>query len=342
MGGAHVLYMTKHLGLDIGAERSALLKAEVYICLLSPWRKYLLSFLLCLWWAPGSAQLIARPNSGFNIGLVSAIGNRFQRLGFTLQGYYCYNQLQANAEVRLYRNFRNLGPRRRYSELVASAGLLLGYGSKSVYNNPFLSSVSNQTGYKNSIGYSYNAWFNRVKTGQQTGTISLQYGGISLISENDLFARPELDRFRTAAILVQYQYRDKYQFTVNCTMWTGQMGNRVVDTRDGCFPYGYMDTTGGVYTQYSHGLLSAQGKASLGRGQYAQANLGIDAEQVRNFLQNKMIHDMVFLPRKWHNPRNCHMPMLDSAGNQYLHLPGQQVKRPQPYWNLFTSPAIFY
>eukprot|EP01030_Chromulinospumella_sphaerica_P009988 gene9988-9793_t len=143
---------------------------------------------------------------------------------------------------------------------------------------------------------------------------------------NDLLARPELDRFRTGGILVQYQYRDQLQLAVNCTMWTGQMGNNRILVSNGFFPYGYMDTTGGHYTQYSHGLLSTQAKANLGHGQIAQANLGVDAEQVRNFVQNRLIHDLAFLPKKWHNPRNCHLPMVDTAGNPYLHLPGQKIK----------------
>lgn len=277
-----------------------------------------------------------------NIGFVSALGNKFQRIGITLQGYYCYGHVQGNAEVRLYRNFRNLGPRKRYNELVTSGGVVVGYGGINTLHNPFLSSISNQTGYRSSVGYSYNLYFNRIKTTQQTGIISLQFRDVSIISENDLLARPELDRFRTGGILVQYQYRDQLQLGVNCTMWTGQMGDHRILISNDFFPYGYMDTTGGRYTQYSHGLLSAQAKASLGYGQIAQASLGVDAEQVRNFVQNRLIHDMAFLPRKWHNPRNCHLPMVDTAGNPYLHLPGQKIKRATPYWNVFTSPSIFY
>lgn len=270
---------------------------------------------------------------------MSALGNRFQRVGLTFQAYYCYDFAQVNADVRLYHNFRNLGPRVRYNELVTSAGLVCGYGDKRTEHNPFLSTTGNQTGYKYSIAYSYNLYFNRIKTTQQTGTVALQFGALSIISENDIFARSALDRFRTGAFLVQYQYKDSYQFAINCTMWTGQMGNKI--TTDTAFPYvGYMDTTGGVYTRYSHGLLSAQCKAALNYGQSLQANVGVDAEQVRNFVQNRMIHDMVFIPRKWR--RNCHIPALDTAGNQYLYKPRQKIKRPKPYWNLLTGAATFY
>lgn len=304
--------------------------------------KYVSLITLCLLSLQAKGQLWYKTDRGMNIGLVSALGNRFQRLGFTVQGYYCYGHVQGNAEVRLYRNFRNLGLRKKYNELVTSAGVLVGYGSINTLHNPFISTVSNQTGYRSSVGYSYNLYFNKIKTTQQTGTLALQFRDVSIITENDLLARPELDRFRTGGILVQYQYRDQLQLALNCTMWTGQMGDHRILVSNGFFPYGYMDTTDGRYTQYSHGLLSTQAKANLGHGQIAQANLGVDAEQVRNFVQNRLIHDMAFLPKKWHNPRNCHLTMVDTAGNPYLHLPGQKIKRATPYWNVFTSPSIFY
>jgi hypothetical protein len=78
----------------------------------------------------------------------------------------------------------------------------------------------------------------------------------------------------------------------------------------------------------------------LEQGQNLQANAGIDAEQVRNFVQNRFVHD-VFRGKK-HRPKNCHIPMVDTAGNQYLYRPGQKIKPVKPSWNLFTSPAIFY
>jgi hypothetical protein len=297
--------------------------------------KYILTSCLCLTAISAHAQLFCAADRGFNIGLVSALGNRFQRIGLTFQAYYYYDFAQVNAEVRIYHNFRNLGPPKRHNELVAAAGLVYGYGVKEKEHNPFLSVVSNQTHYSNSVGYSYNVYVNKIKTTQQTGIIALQFHQFSIISENDIFARPMLDRFRTGAFLVQYQYKDLYQFAANCTMWTGQMTNKVINNRD--FPFNcYMDTTNGVYTNYSNGLLSGQFKMALDGGQNLQANMGIDAEQVRNFVQNRLIHDVI------HKSKNCHMPMIDTAGDQYLYRPGQKIKPSRLYWNIFTGAASFY
>ncbi len=258
-----------------------------------------------------------------------------------MQGYYFRDFVQVNAEVRAYHNFKNLGPKKQYNELVTSAGMVVAYGAERWENNPFVSVVSNQTHYNHSVGYAYNLYFNRIGTTQQTGTFAFQFNRISVISENDIFARPTLDRFRTGAFLVQYQYKDLYQFAVNCTMWTGQMSHKV--TTDKGFPYkGYMDTSKGVYTQYSHGLLSGQFKMALDGGQNLQANMGVDAEQVRNAVQNRAIHDLAFIPRKWHKSNNCHIPMLDTAGNQYLYRPDQKIKPARFYWNVFTGAGVFY
>lgn len=305
-------------------------------------KKYLfLTVLLCEISFFLQAQFFRTKNVGFNIGAVIAVGNRFHRMGLTLQGYYVHDFVQVNAEVRVYHSIKNLGPLFEYNEAVASAGAVIAYGGKQNYFNPFLSSVSNQTKRKYSVAYSYNRYFNKIKTKQSTGTIALQFGDISLIGENDLFAHPLLDKFRTGAVLIQYQYKNYFQAAVNCTMWTGKMGNSVRDNKE--FPHiGYMDTTGGVYTNYSHGLLSTQFKFNLTNGQNGQVNLGIDAEQVRNVLQNRIIHDMAFLPRKWYKPINCHIPMLDEDGNQFLYRKDQKIKRAKLYWNTFSNASLFY
>jgi hypothetical protein len=301
----------------------------------------LLIFCLWLFSLSAKAQIVYGTNWGANVGVVSAVGNRFQRLGVTFQCYYNYDFAQVNAEIRVYRNFKNLGPRLRYNELVTAAGLLIGYGATQTEHNPFLSVVGNQTRYRSSVGYAHNVYFNKIKTTQRTGTIAFQFGDISIISENDIFARTTLDRFRTGAFMVQYQYKNLYQYAINCTMWTGQMGDKVTGDKE--FPRAsYMDTTNGVYTRYSHGMLGGQFKMALNAGQNLQANAGIDAEQIRNFVQNRLIHDLVFIPRKWHQPKSCDLPMLDTAGNQYLHKPGQKIKPAKLYWNVFTGAAAFY
>ena len=277
-------------------------------------------------------QLELHKNYGFNVGFVSSFGTHVQRFGIVVQGYTVYNFAQVNASFRIYDNFKNLGPKGEHAELNASLGLCLGYGKTSREKNLFMNSISNQTGYKNSVAYSYNIYFNKIKTSQVTGTVAFQFNHFSIISENDILAKPILDRFRTGAMLLQYQTKH-FQYAINATMWTGQLGNIVKN--DSLFPgHGYINTEGGSYQDLSHGILSAQVKYGNQFGQYLQANAGVDAEQIRNTLQNKALHDVL--------PKNYHMPMIDTAGNQYLYRKDQKIRKPKVYFNAHTSPNVFY
>jgi hypothetical protein len=279
---------------------------------------------------------------GINLGLNLAFGSHFQRLGLNFHMYVISRSFQSNSEIRAYVNFKSLGPKFSYPELVLSQGIVFAYGPGRDFLNPFISSISNQTSYSNSIAYSYNAYFNNRKTTQQTGIIAIEYNNVFVITENDLLARPMLDRFRTAALLVQYQYKDIFQAAINCTMWTGQMGKRVSIANNKIASGCYLDSTGGVYTNTSHGLLSAQVKYNPGYSQNVQLNCGIDAEQVRNAVQNKFMHDMPLIPRKWNKSKNCHIPMLDENGDPYLYGADQKIRKARLYLNAFTNANLFY
>lgn len=310
----------------------------------SPFFKFILALLLGLSFHGGRGQENAYPNTnyGFYAGINLAFGTHVNRLGLNAGFYVYYNWFQSNTELRLYRNRKNLGPPISYSEFVLSQGVVYAFGKRNRAENVFMSSVSNQTGYDHAMAYTYSAYFNKIGTRQQTGILAFQFGDIFFIAENDLLAKPSLDRFRTGAFLLMYQYQNLYQFAVNCTMWTGQMGNRQNLDAASAFAHCYMDSLGGRYTNYSHGMLSLQMKTALPYYQNLQVNVGIDAEQIRNSVQNKVFHDMVMLPKKWRPKNNCHIPMLDSNGNQYLYKEGQKIKSARLFLNAFANPSLFY
>lgn len=291
---------------------------------------------------PAQDLVATTPNVGFNVGLNLAFGTHFQRLGLNLNFFYLNNFFQANSEVRAYFNFKSLGPKLKYPELVLSQGIVFGYGPTHDFFNPFLFSVSNQTEYTNSIAYSYNAWFNKRKTTQQTGLVAFQFDKITFITENDILARQTLDRFRTAACLIQYQYEDKFQAAISTAMWTGSMGYKHEIKRSEFNYECYMDTVGSVYGNTSHGLLSAQFRYNVGHSQNVRLNAGIDAERIRNAVQNKFIHDMRFIPKKWNKAKNCHIPMLDENNNPYLYAEDQKIRKSKLYLNAFTNANVFY
>ncbi len=300
--------------------------------------------ILIFLWSQIMAQdiLLYNKRMGLNIGANFAIGSHFQRIGFNANFYFIDNNFQANTEARFYINIKNLGPKKIYTEFVLAQGIVLGYGKKQNFFNPFFNSVSNQTKYKNCVAYSYNLYSNKIKTSQVTGIVNLQFGKISFITENDILAKQVLDRFRTGSFLLQYQHDSIVQVAINCTMWTGKMGQFTKIDNKEFYNKCYMDTTGGLYCNYSHGLLSLQTKINMGFGQNIQGNVGVDAEQVRNAVQNKFIHDLKFIPKKWNKAQNCHIPMLDTTGNAFLYLPNQKIKKPSFYWNVFSNANLFY
>lgn len=290
-----------------------------------------------------SQNTFSASSAGVNISLSLAWGTHFRRAGVAIQAYYINKGFQANSCVRAYYSFKSPGPLKLYPELVLSQGIVYAFGPERMYFNPFFSSVSNQTPYEHSIGYSYNAWFNTARTTQQTGIVALTFSGASLIAENDILGAPTLDRFRTGAFLLQYQYRDIYQAAISCALWTGQFGHKKdISVLSRFYNNCYMDTVGGRYTEISHGLLSLQVKYYAGYGHDIQGNAGVDAEQVRDFIQNRIIHNMAFIPDKWQRTKNCHIPMLDENGHIFLFEEGQKIRPPRPYLNFFSGANVFY
>jgi len=296
----------------------------------------LLVFVITIGIKPTFSQQYQEGKFGINIGIVIALGTHINRFGVSVNSYYKNNHFQINPELRLYFNAKNLGPNKQSVEGVISLGVVYAYGKKDTTFNEFYSPISNQTQRKNSVGYAYRFYINNIQTNQRTGTIALQFNRFSFITENDLFSgTPKLDRFRTGAFLLQYQ-KEKVQIGINATLFTGQMGERVTDEN---YPFVgiYENTVGGKYTQFSHGLLSAQLNYAGDYYQTYQANIGVDSERVRNAIQNRFIHDIMI-----GHGINAHVPMLDDKGEQYLFKEGQKVKPMKFYMNGFMNPSLFY
>lgn len=144
------------------------------------------------------------------------------------------------------------------------------------------------------------------------------------------------------------QYRNKnISIGINNLLWTGANGKRVNDEN---YPsrFGYMDLTNSQYGNLSHGLLGLQfqfvpiknyypyGKQTL------QFNAGVDAEQIRNVIQNKLIHDMYFIPKAWQKTKNAHIPMISNNGEPFLYKENQKIKKPSLYLNGALNPGLFY
>lgn len=287
------------------------------------------------------AQTFSGQKCGVNIGLLIATGTHFDRLGISCVGYYADKSYQINPGLRLYYNFKNIGPLKKYFEFALSIGTVIAFGTNDSLENLFISPVGNQSVKRNSVGYSFNYYLNHIKTSQATGTISLQLDKFQIVGEDDLFAGGIRDEFRTGSILIQYREKN-FQYGINfLTGWTGKRGKH---TYDPGYPSrnGYMDMSRSLYGNVSAGLFSAQIQYSSPFGQIVQGNVGIDAEQVRNLVQNRLVHRLFFSPKDGQWRGGADLPMIDSEGKMYLYKSNQKIRPVKPYLNLFVNPNLFY
>lgn len=274
-------------------------------------------------------------NYGVRAGIVLSLGTHVNRAGLFAGLFYVQGPVQLSAVLRANYNLRDLGPPKKHGSLVISPGILFGFGKSFADSTRVHSPLSNQTGLSWGIGYVYNAYFNRIGTRQQTSILHLVYREFSLATENDLLARPALDRFRTGAIQIAWKAAEHTELALSCKLWTGQYRKKAYTTPSADLPNGcYMDTTGGTFTGFSHGILALQARYATPYAGNVQAATGIDAEQVRHAVQNRLLH----APKG----NNCYMPMIDRYGGPYLFDSTQRVRPPRPFFEAALNPATFY
>lgn len=289
-----------------------------------------------------NAQFSLENNTGFSLGISLSVGTHINKVGVFAKAYIYKNYAQLNIGSAYFFNFTGFEKKYKYSEFQHSIGLLYSYGTTDTTYKYFLSSVSNQTKNKNSIAYSYNIYQNKIKTSQKTGIIAFGFGSWQIISENDIFAVPASDKFRTASVLIKYNY-NKFSFGVNSTLWTGNP-KQAKTIKDSTFNslYGYKNMSNVSYGKVSSGLLSFEAQYALPYYQSVQLSAGTDAEQVRNILQNKLFHDMSFVPKKINKAQNPHMPLIATDGQLYLYKKNQKIRKPKLYLKLSANNIMFY
>lgn len=276
-------------------------------------------------------------------GITFNLGTHYQRVGLFVAGYYYHNFFQLNAQARWHFNIKNLGPPLKGHEGQFGLGTVFSMGGYDEERNPFIGLVGNQTGRKYSVGYAYNIYIDQIETSQRTGTIGLQLNRVDIIVENDILGSLGSDRYRTSGIYVGYRI-DDYRMGLNTTFWIGNADSpKVKKVRDNSFArYGYKDLSEAENGKYSNGLLSVQLEHVFPYSQTGRLNLGVDSEHVRNYVQNKVMHDLNFWPEKWNPAHNYHVPMLDTNGFPYTYQTHQQVKPLIFYFDASLNPTYFY
>ncbi|MDG2226959.1 MAG: polymorphic toxin type 23 domain-containing protein [Flavobacteriales bacterium] len=298
--------------------------------------------------AKGQNQLYQNQNFGISAGAIVNLGSHVSQIGLYLSGYYYQTRnglecLQINSNVSCTFNYKNWGPPGKFRETKLGIGLVAAWGPTEEKQKYFHSLVSNQTRRNYSLGYGYNFYFDNRNTSQRTGIVGFQFYGFEIIHENDILATSGSDRFRTAALIIAYS-KDSLRVGLNSLLWTGNSNSPLVKNRyDTTFSrYGYKDLSNTTYGKFSNGVAGIQAEYALGFGQNLKLSSGIDSERIRNIIQNKIIHDMYFVPAKWIKIKNLHLPMLDNSGLPYLYRKDQRLKKRKLYYQFSINDSDFY
>ena len=290
---------------------------------------------------------------GISAGLSFQFGTHVNKLGFNLGGYYTYHFAQVNAGVRGFYNFQSFGLKENGLELQLNSGFQLGFGRKVADRNPFVGAGENNLLQDYSIGYDYFIYLDKFNTSQTSGMLSATVLDLKFATENDLFGFGDgwRDRFRTGAFLLEYRYQN-FKFGIASTLWTDDytVCEKVLDT-DYPARFGYKTDEKCKYGGHAVSTLGLRANwlvpnvpsiEGVPLNQNVQMDIGIDAEQVRNFFQNKLIHDHYPIPEKLIKRSPCHYPMQAQGGGQFLYQDGQQIERPKFYYNLGLNQGLFY
>jgi hypothetical protein len=286
---------------------------------------------------------------GFSFGLSFSFGTHANRVGLHAAGYYNYAFAQANASVNGYYNLQSYSLKKKGFEFQLGSGIQLGFGRKDSARSPFISVTENNLLQDYSVGYTYLLYVDQQKTTQAGGILSVNALDFKFATENDLFGWGDgwRDRYRTGAFLLEYRYQN-FKFALNSTLWTDDysVSKKILETD---FParFGYKDDRNVNFGNHSMGMFSAQVEYAVPTNivpfnQTLKANIGFDGERVRNTIQNKMVHDHYFIPKKWISRNPCHIPMQASDGSQYLYHGDQKIRKTKLYFNLGANEGMFY
>lgn len=262
---------------------------------------------------PSFSQKWSDKHWGLQVGISANLGSHTTRFGLKIQGYYTNEFFQINAGNHIRFNAQGLGGRKDYVTQRLNAGIVLMGGKRTIHPHLILDGLNHQTNYEYALAYNYLWYLDNAESSQRAGGFGLHVQQFSLYIENDILAGRGKDRFRTGFAGIGY-HNENFNLMFNTLLWTGETGG-VVRTKnnDPRYPGGYKDISTLPYGKTSHGIISLSLDYSIFFGNVISASVGMDSERVRNGLQNKFMHNKVFLPKAWRK-ENPHYPMLNKEG----------------------------
>lgn len=262
----------------------------------------------------GTAQTFRNEKFGVTMGTVLTIGTHVRSVGLTLNGFYTDYFYQVNTGTTFRYNLHSYGRRVRFIENRNQLGLILLAGKQESSVDFELDGLFHNTANNYAVGYNYLWYFDKVGTSQRSGGWSVHIRNVGILFENDVFGGQAKDRFRTGHISLIYRSTD-FKIGGGLYIWTGETAKSHWDKIEmkAC-PSGFRALDELPFGKTSHGNLYGSFRYRIPHfGQTAGVRIGIDSEHVRHFVQNRISHDLIFLPAKV--KRNTpHYPRLDEQG----------------------------
>lgn len=270
-------------------------------------------FLLFLTPFSSFEQTFKAEKVGMSIGILFNVGAHVNSVGIAFNGYYHDYFYQINAGSTFTFNLTNYGKRKHFWETRNSLGLILLGGKKEMTPDFQLNGLLHNSNYNYGLGYNYIWYFDNAKTSQLSGGWAVHLKSFSLLLENDIFGGQGKDRFRTGHLTMNYRLKD-FKISTGLNIWTGETANSIWNKEgfDKC-PSGYRELENLPYGKTSHGILYGGISFNLGYGQFANTRIGVDSEKIRHAFQNRLMHDLIFLPKKFER-KTPHYPRLDDLG----------------------------
>lgn len=263
---------------------------------------------LCFWYSNLQAQQIQG-----QIALTLNFGTHVENIGINSNVAFTAAFTQLNLGSQMKFNFLTYGKRKFVPEYRLALGMLILGGKKTLVEDFHFDALNHNTKYQNAIGFNYLWYFDESETSQRSGAWSVHQNYFSILFENDVFGGQAKDRFRSGILQFNYRYQDLKFFT-QVYIWTGETAHStwIKEAKPGC-PNGYRSLENLPYGKTSHGIWSVGVHAKVSNKQLVTFKTGIDSEQIRHLFQNRISHDLIFLPKSY--PRNTpHYPRLNAEG----------------------------
>jgi hypothetical protein len=275
-------------------------------------RSILLIFILTSTFS--NAQSYFSEHFGGSVGVVLNMGTHVDAIGINLKGYYTDYFFQLNTGTTFTFRPKSYGNRKNYWESRTVFGAVLLAGKREQTPNLMLDGLNHQTSYNLGLAYNFILYYDNMNTSQRSGAWGFHINRFSLFHENDFFGGRGEDRFRSGLVHLNYRYQD-WQFSTGLYIWTGDSRHGVWEriTMKNC-PNGFCILEDQPYGRTSHGVMYASATRHFGFGQHATIRIGLDSENFRHAFQNRLIHDIMFIPQDWVKRSTPHYPRLDEHG----------------------------